>query len=393
MVRKILILPNYRFWAYRSDKEIRRYNVFARIAKITGFNKIANIFGYGFKKRYTEINGDLTHFGELTRILGKENVITLYKMHPMYFNGYHKNYTLAPVEKYPTIFDFLEPTYMPYDKVLDNLSDFDAIIWAYRSGDQALEIVKRARKKNILVVFFDKFDHPAVYTTDRHNLYRGFDKKLFDICFKQDLPLDCDDRYSFPISPVPTTYPEQMNNIVPWNEKKYSIMFRGDYRKGYIQPERNDICILLKEKFDDAHIVVTSNQRHVCSEEKQERVMLSSKILLSPGGVVWDSFRHCSFAKFGVPIVLPKPNCKIVPQPFTDMENCVQYETEYKNGYKVLKNGDKIVDRLKSLVADEKKCKKIGQNYLKFVQKYHTRKVRAEYILRIMNNVYEKGVS
>ena len=81
----------------------------------------------GIKKSHQVelINGELNHYGEITNILGKENVYFTDEIHPIYIKNLSYEYlqdkkNLNLVEGYPSNFNFDQPNYISNKNIFSN---------------------------------------------------------------------------------------------------------------------------------------------------------------------------------------------------------------------------------------------------------------------------------
>ena len=87
------------------------------------------------------INGELNHYGEIGKIIGKDNLFFLDELHPIYIGegkslyGNHKK-NIKLVESYPSNFGFDKPNYIQLKEVLKNKVKFDFAIFSYKVDEK-----------------------------------------------------------------------------------------------------------------------------------------------------------------------------------------------------------------------------------------------------------------
>ena len=337
------------------------------------------------------INGELNHYGEISKILGKDNVFYLDEIHPIYLKDYCINYfrdknNQKLIESYPSNFNFDIQKYISIEDVLEKKQRFDFAIFSVKSFEKNFKIIDFLKSINTKIAMFDKLDDQEIYFKDEN--FKISDKYRFnyDLIFKQDIPLNNSESNVYPIAPIPCLLKKKIVSEKENNNKNYNFYFSGDYRKNVTRKDRLDIAEFVKKEFNKSSINITTGRRSFISKKEQENILNSSKINISPSGKVWDSYRHCELANYGSPILIPKSNCKTAPGEFKDMENCILYETKKINNDYEITDYNKLKIKIKIILEDDDIRAKIFNNYFSLIKNYHTRYKRSEYIVSILRN-------
>ena len=105
---------------------------------------------------------------------------------------------------------------------------------------------------------------------------------------------------------------------------------------------------------------------------------------MSPSGVTWNSYRHADLAKYKRPILLAKPNIKIIGNNYINGVNCLMYDRiRWKNNYKIIKK-KALLKKIKLIINNKLSLKKLAKNYISLVKKFHTDEKRALQILEVL---------
>jgi len=340
------------------------------------------------------INGELNHYGEISKIIGSDNVFYLDEIHPIYIKKYcsdyfknNKNYKL--IESYPSNFNYEKQNYTTLKEVLNKNIKFDFAIFSVKSFDKNFEIIEYLKSINTIVIMFDKLDDPNIYFKEKNYKITKNYKYNFDLIFKQDIPLWNKEKNVFPIAPIPSVVKnlKEKDNITE-NKSNY-FYFSGDYRKNITRKDRFDIIEFLKKEFDNSFVNLTSHRKIFLSKQKQDKLLFNAKINISPSGKVWDSYRHCELINYGSPILIPKPNCKTASGEFKDMENCIMYETQNHNNDFELVDKVNLKKKIEAVLRSAKTRKYMYENYFNLVTNYHSRYKRSEYIINILKNFHK----
>jgi len=329
------------------------------------------------------LNGELNHFGELTKILGSSNVHVPVELKSIYFDDNISKYKdNALIENYPSNFNFVKPTISSVSYLKKNIKEFNVIFFSLQADKKFLDLVHLGKKNNVKIIFFDKKDHNRLYFDSNEDIYRGFKDLQPDLYFKQDIPLNNIDTNILPTCPIPCNVVKKEDFNV---NKQYSFSFIGDFKPGVTLPDRKLILDFLDSNFKDTYIKYSNDRSHFHSFDNMNSIYSQTKILVSPSGIVWDSYRHADFIRYNSPILIPKPNTKTAPGDFVDMENCIMYEVEYNNiNEAVIINKDELIDKLNFVLANPDVQRKIRDSYYEMIINNHTRIKRSQYILSLI---------
>ena len=169
---------------------------------------------------------------------------------------------------------------------------------------------------------------------------------------------------------------------------KYDFSFFGDTKKR-TNADRNILCELIKNNFKNSYINLRNvdkafSKKKVHSKNEMERILNSTKINMSPSGVTWNSYRHADLAKYKRPILLAKPNIKIIGNNYINGVNCLMYDRiRWKNNYKIIKK-KALLKKIKLIINNKLSLKKLAKNYISLVKKFHTDEKRALQILEVL---------
>lgn len=321
------------------------------------------------------ITSEFNHYGDLFKN-PKIDLYAIDKIHTSYFTKTPFNIYGVDWEKYPSSFGFNEPKFISKKNAIKNIKEFDAIICSIKAGKELFKIAKNAKENNVKVFLFDNIDHEEIYLNSTEDIYRGFSD--FDFIFKKDIPLNFNSNLIIPIAPVPCKKSLIKDNSHSNLKDNISIFFVGRHRSGLTREDRIELLNLLKDSFNDSIILI--NQKPISSAE-YDNFSSKSKILVSPAGRVWCSFRHTELAQYPGLVVIPKPNCKIYGSEFTHLEDSFLYESEIINGVYRVKNKEKLIEDLNIVLENDDLRLKIVQNYKNKILKYHTTESRSNFLI------------
>jgi hypothetical protein len=375
---KYLIIPSiittYPYY-YRT---FRYFNFF--------FKNIIKIFNIRPSNVKIIPNGEMNYYGRLFSILKKDQLNVLGDIHEIYFSKNIKKYkNIVDIEKYSQCFGFDRPYIVDEHFVNNNIDSYDCVLISNMSFQRYFELIKKFKEKKKIVAIFDQQDDPEVYRDPKKKINRNIEKKYFDIYFKQDLPLYCRKKYFFPVCPMPARNFEikKKNKTL-----KYDFSFFGDTKKR-TNADRNILCELIKNNFKNSYINLRNvdkafSKKKVHSKNEMERILNSTKINMSPSGVTWNSYRHADLAKYKRPILLAKPNIKIIGNNYINGVNCLMYDRiRWKNNYKIIKK-KALLKKIKLIINNKLSLKKLAKNYISLVKKFHTDEKRALQILEVL---------
>jgi hypothetical protein len=337
------------------------------------------------------INGELNHLGELFAMRSNVEIHCPFPIREIYFSNDRGAYDFVSNHRnYPSNFDFDRPMTIGIKDAKDNASYYNAIIASVDPPTQSKSLIDYFTKRSIPIFYFDKFDHPEIYSSHDSNrslLCRG--REGFAGYFKQDYPKTFHFEDVFPLAPVPVRDENLSEDLLVaksafWSG--YDTAFVGDYRSGITRPDRLQLIEhLLGADFSIKLSYGEAKQYY--SPELLDSIYSSVSFNISPSGKVWDSYRHTEFAKYGRPIVLPRPDCHIVGPELTDMHHAVTYDIRISDGKLCISDLDGLVYNIRSLVADERRSSEVAAHYLHWVANHHTRRARACYILNTISRV------
>jgi hypothetical protein len=376
---KILILQPEFMWKYPSSQRLK-------INKY-GSSIVDTIFSKDLKKiintrlfSYTDfpITSEMNHYGDLSS-LNNCTTYALERYHPVYFEREPLNYPYIPVENYPSNFGYKKPNFLSYDEIFNSLSKFNAIICSIKCGKKIRPLLIRAKNKNVPVFLFDNIDHEDMYLNILTDPYRGFKEFEFDYYFKKDIPLFCENDKLIPIAPVPAKLDNITNSFTEWDNRSNDLFFIGSHRKNLTRDDRLEVSNLLNSTFNKSNILINKDYKIKLSDYDNQQS--DTKIIFSPAGRVWCSYRHVESARFNSPVLLPMANCKTVGIQFKDQENCLTYDTKLEEGKFKLKNQDILIDKLNYILNNKNKALEIAKKYRSDMLHSHTTIARSKYIL------------
>ena len=370
---KILYFPHYLLNIfsnyYVNLNYLTKYKIFGKFLKFRNF-------------KYP-LNGEYLYFGEMCNVIGNENFYIVDGIDDIYFKNKSKNFKdFATIDSYPDFFGNEYPQFIKFRDINNIIKQVDLIICSVFCNKKYLNFIKGIKNK-IPIMMIDKKDHPEVYH-DNRNILRGFNKHYFDIFLKQDLPIQNNDDFIFPFCPLPTRKVKFRIN----SDKKFNFSFVGKFWEKE-RNDRNEIAELLLKNFNNCNIIDTFKKKIYLTSEELSNILNSTKINISPQGIVWDSYRHTNLAHYGSPILIPSKDCKTVGPNFIDMHNCIMYEVKNVNNKFHIVDTEKLVKKLKSLLSDEEQMQNIYSNYCKTINTGHLKIHRSKYIIDLGKKLIE----
>ena len=355
------------------------YNRFQRIVKkITNFN---------FQTDIKSCNGELNHYGEISKIIGKNNVFFLNDIHKAYFGKEKSKKFNSLLERYPSNFFYQEPNFINYNQIKSENIHFDFFLISIQSSEQSFIFAKELKNKGVKIGLFDKVDDNDIYF-NKESYLKKINYEFYDVVFKQDLPHTLNLKNIFPIAPVPSTI-KSIDNTKNLGVKNIATSFVGDYRKNITRGDRKELVEFFEKNYpNDTYIRFNKKEYH--KKSFLDELNFQSLFNLSPSGKVWDSYRHCELVNYGRPILLPEPDCKIAPGSFKDMYNCIFYKTEYKNGDYKIKDLKYLKNKINLIMSDNKLRNSIYENYYDLIAGNHTRERRSAYLIKIMESIIKR---
>jgi hypothetical protein len=370
---KILIVPSEFITNYRP----RNYYIFKAFLK--------KIFLLGYGPSFDEIKShffflEQYNYSYISKINGINNTCILGEYYPEYLNNEYSEY-----EKYPSAYNTPSCLHLNYKEIINNISQFDAIIIGIRSGVIGKKIAQLGIKKNILIAYIDYFDHPEVYIENNYKIKNFLTRDLklsydYNLYFKHDIPKYCEKEHLISICPMPVN-PINYPNLkeINFDDKLYNICFSGRMHKE-IQLERHKITQFLINKFSNVKFIETNvNQKQSLKDYCD--MLNNSKIAFSPSGKVWDSTRHTELAVYKSVPLLPKPNCKLVDGFEVNDDNSINYAVLQNKNDLLIQNKEILYQKIELVIKNKKIFNDISNKWREDVFKYNTFEARSKYIL------------
>jgi hypothetical protein len=380
MTKKILILQPEFTRRYPSAARLRVNN--AAMCVLGGAARRSAIGGKItqrlFEPRKIGITMEFLFYGELPNILGAENVYAIDRYHPCYSAERLDSYRYLDWQNYPSNFGYPLPTFISLAQAESMLTRFDSLIASFYCGTDARRLLRLAKKAGVQVAIVDCIDHESVYFNRDVDPFRGFKTDEFDLYFKKDIPVWAEDPRLLPLSPIPVKPDSEIIDNADWSRRENDLFFVGVYRAGVTRHDRLQLCELLRNSFPRAKILLNAQP---ISHEEHLRQIRNSRILVSPSGRVWDSYRHVQYALNALPLILPEPDCKTLPPTYIDGQNAILYRTIKRDGRVLLDGQDELVNKIRYYLNSEIESMKLGRNLRRDVLAGHTTTHRANYIL------------
>lgn len=315
----------------------------------------------------TDYLQDLTFQG-LVQVLGKENVRDF---------PWNKNYHL-PLKKYPKNLGYHSKYYF-FPKFSVKQADYVFIGAAKPDCFQNyLKIIPKI-SENTKIVFLDGGDFSKLggdlERLKAWELYQqAIRKRPADIIFKREMLLD--KKYPEQVFPLVFSSPLQQIPTALGQQYKYDVSFWAVES----DPIRTKALELIENKFDCKENGSTRNQ--VFSKYKRKgkfylEELAACRIVLNFRGVGWDTLRYWETPALGKPLMISqKPKIQI-PNNFEDKKHVVFCKDDLSD----------LIELCEYYLANEKERLAIAQAGKIQAQKYHSSKLRAKYILEILENL------
>lgn len=328
-----------------------------------------------------KINGELRYYGEFFNS-SEIDIYCLGELHPIYYSDNLDQFrSIANINNYPHNFNFPKPKILSLNQAKENLNDFDFFLCSNMALSKYFDLIKIFKKKDKAVGIFDQQDNIEIYY-NKANIFRNIDEKYFDLYFKQDLPIEFNNKKAKPICPMPANdsmFTLKQNSLFLNKNIPFSFFGKSD---GRTMRDREDICKFIKEEYPNSIINLRKGFGGKFIPLKDMNEILKNTIInLSPSGITWNSYRHSDMVEFSSPILIPKPNIQTISEPFIDMKNCIMYETEFINNKFRLINKNQLKEKLNEVIKKPEVLWGIYENYKNFILKFHTRKIRSKQIL------------
>lgn len=381
---KILIIPYFALEKYPSNSRLAFNNFYQK-----NFSRFDALPFFGFLKKKTRLiyqpyNAETLYYLSFSEILGKENVYILGGLHDSFFLDDPSTIKYTNIENYPDSYGYQKPNFISLNDAYENIKMFDAILTSSLLHKKNIKLLNLAKKKQIKIAMLDMRDNRSTYFKyDKLDFFNNFDEKYFDLFFKKDYYFEYNFKNVFPLAPTPTTF----KTPVKYLETKFNFFFKGRYRKNHTLKDRIEIADIINNKFNNNFIEINSNNM---PNDRLENIIRSSKFLISPSGISWDSYRHSNYAKFCKPIILPEPIIHTVGKPFKDLENCITYKLKKSGNNFIISNMDEFIQKIELILNDEKLANKLGMNYYDFIMKNHLSLNRAKYLI---NKIFQLNIN
>lgn len=360
------------------------FNYHLNLNKFVKIKLFQNLFKF-LKYRYP-LNGEYIHTGEISKVIGKENFFIVDGLDDVYLENNYLNFKkFATIDGYPDLFNHEKPRFIKFNDLNNIINNIDLIIFSAQCNQKFLSFIRKYKNK-IPIIMIDKKDHPEVYETNQ-DLLRGHNRNDFDIFIKQDLPLKDKHDFIYPICPLPTQEIKKKEQ----REKVYNFSFIGKFWWKE-RNDRNEICDLINKNFKDNKIINTYGKKTFLDNRELEEILSRTKIILSPQGIVWDTYRHTNLAHYGSPILLPAKDCKTVGPDFVDMQNCIMYNTKLINKKYHIVDKEKLTKKLNDLLNNNDLLYYIYKNYKETINKGHLRIHRSNYIVDLGKKVINGSI-
>ena len=167
---------------------------------------------------------------------------------------------------------------------------------------------------------------------------------------------------------------KNITNRIKQDKKIYPFSFVGHYQKSHTRDDRFELIELISKHFPTSKLIYSHDREHQINDKDLKKILVSTKINLSPSGRIWDSYRHTELVNYGSPILLPKNDSKICGEEWIDFYDCIIYETKFFEGKWKIINTDELIKKLNYVLNDDNLQKSIYDNYRKKVIKEHTQR-------------------
>ena len=325
------------------------------------------------------VSGELNSVGGLAALDGVEFFV-IDEIHPFYFTSDPAKFnSISNCEHYPSNSGFAEPRRVHPRQVLTGEVLPELVLASIRHSKPAKQILTACQRRDIPIALLDKYDHPEVFTTEGVRLDRSTDVR-YHLYLKQDLPRGAGTDVFVPLAPVPVAMSLlQRLQKMPAQEKTLTWSFVGDYRRGVTRKDRQDIIHYLQREFANHRCVMGHDKRSV-DGLSQDQLFSSSMFNVSPGGKVWDSYRHTALSGYGTPIVMPRPDIESLGQ-LPCEETALLYDTRVVNGDVEAVLDDRFNDAINNLIDSPRDRTMMATSWFEVVKKEHTHEARAKQLL------------
>lgn len=258
----------------------------------------------------------------------------------------------------------------PFEEIIDLMPEFDFIVLSSprHYAVHALRFIKK--------IYNNKIPHPLVYTdfedsdTPRMDIIEEFKPTVI---FKRELTEPIEGIYPLPFSSAIPYLPEKFDDQNKTLDLFCALGFTYQLRKQIID-------FLIENKFTDSSyfgldipdLVREGKYRPLLSYKEYLGKIASSKIAISVRGHGRDTVRYWEIPSFETLFLVKDPGI-IIPDPFEDGKNCVQFNTL-----------DDLADKIKYYLSHGEERIKIAKAGKEHLFAYHSNEKRAEYFLSII---------
>jgi len=312
----------------------------------------------------------------LFEILGEENVV-LFPQKLSYMGYTDSSYLLHGENKrgYTTPPPYFIPRKLriyTFEEIVDMMHKFDFILLSSprHYAISALRFIKKVYggKVPIPLIFLDSEDSDMLRT----DIIEEFHPQVI---FKRELRAPIDNVYPLPFSSAVPYLPEKFDD-----QNKILDLF---CTFGFTHYLRKDIVDFLSEAkltesqflaLDIPELIREGKYKPLLSYQDYLKAIASSKIAISVRGHGRDTVRYWEIPAFETLFLVNDPGI-IIPHPFTDGLNCVQFNTL-----------DDLADKIKYYLSHDEERIKIAKAGKEHLMNFHTNAKRAEQFLSVIKS-------
>lgn len=347
------------------------------------------------KKKSLTFNAEATYLNSM--IAAEIKCYSPIQFQPYLFkNKLDEFYHIKEVHRY---FDFIPKDNSKHLKIINEreilklnfLKKIDVAVFSAHCDPKFKKFIKIFKHFNIPICLIDIKDDQTVYKFNEKETKLYFKKKYnefkSDITLVKDIKKDFKLKKYYPLNICPITRIDKLKFDMI---SKYDFSFIGNCRPKHMT-DRIEIVRLLKQNYKNSYFKVYEQIQDLeLTKNEQDTIFKQSKILISPSGIIYDSYRHAGLYKFKKPVLMPRPLIKTTGAKFKDMINCIFYDVKIVNGKTKLINKKKLIKKLNHVLKNEDIQKKIGQNYYKFILRHHTSDARIEFFSKLFEKLKNK---
>ena len=94
---------------------------------------------------------------------------------------------------------------------------------------------------------------------------------------------------------------KNITNRIKQDKKIYPFSFVGHYQKSHTRDDRFELIELISKHFPTSKLIYSHDREHQINDKDLKKILVSTKINLSPSGRIWDSYRHTELVNYGSP--------------------------------------------------------------------------------------------